>query len=422
VPTSDSSRPANDFAVAPGIAGRRFLAMLLLGLASGLPLALSGSTLQAWLTVEGVDIRTIGLYSLVALPYTFKFLWAPIMDRFVPPRFGRRRGWMIATQAALACAIATLAGLRPAEHAAIIAVLAVAIAFLSASQDVAIDAYRADVLAPRERGFGAAVFVGGYRIGMLASGAGALILASYCGFGVTFVVLGAAMGLGIATSILSAEPVAAHAPSSMLAAYREPLLEFLRRPEAGALIALIVLYKLGDAFAGTLTTAFLLRGAGFGLAEVGAISKGFGLLATIVGGLFGGAMMMRLGLYQALMLFGVLQAVTNLGFMLLSLTGKHYGLMAAVVGLENFAGGMGTAAFVALLMALCDHRYTATQYALLSACAALGRVWIGPPSGYLVDALDWTWFFLLTFIVALPGLALLARLRESVSRLERAEV
>lgn len=400
------------------LVNRRVAAVAFLGFASGLPLALSGGSLQAWLAVENVDIKTIGLFSLVAVPYTFKFLWSPLMDRFVPPRFGRRRGWMLCVQLALLVAIASMAGLEPGRHVLMMGILALAIAFFSASQDVAIDAYRTDILRARERGFGASVFVAGYRIAMLVSGGGALILADYLGFETTYLIMAALMLVGIATAVIAPEPLAEKGPETLGAAYREPFAEFLRRRGALALLALIVLYKLGDAFAGTLTTAFLIRGAGFELAEVGAIYKGFGILVTIFGGLFGGAIMLRLGLYRSLMVFGILQAVTNLGFMVLSAAGKHYLMMVAVIGLENFAGGMGTAAFVAFLMSLCDHRYTATQYAMLSALAAVGRVFVGPPAGVLVAAVDWTWFFFWTFVLALPGLIVLGMLRSRITRLE----
>lgn len=396
----------------------RVSVMLFLGFSSGLPLALTSGTLQAWLTVAGIDIRTIGIFALVGLPYTFKFLWSPLMDRFVPPWLGRRRGWMIIAQLCLMVAIGAMAASSLDERLWLLAVLALTVAFLSASQDIAFDAYRADILRPPERGLGAALSVSGYRVAMLVSGALALIMAERIGWQNTYLVIAALMTVGVVTTLLSPEPEeAGETPKTVTSAIVEPLREFLTRHAALSLLLLIVLYKLGDAFAGTLTTAFLIRGLGFSTGEVGVINKGLGLIALLLGALSGGVLMVRLRMYQSLLWFGLLQAVTNLGFMALAAAGKDYLGMALVVAMENFAGGMGTAAFVALLMALCDHRYTATQFALLSALAAIGRVVVGPVSGYLVESLGWVDFFLLTFFSALPGLGLLWLLRGTIETL-----
>lgn len=387
--------------------------MLPLGFASGLPLALTAGTLQAWLTVAGLDLRTIGIVTLVGLPYTLKFLWSPLMDRFVPPWLGRRRGWMVATQLGLIAGIAAMAVTGPADAIWSLSVLAIAVAFLSASQDIAFDAYRADVLLARERGIGAGISVTGYRIAMLISGAVALILSDHIGWQSTYLLMASLMLIGVATTLLSPEPSSAITPPRTLSeAVWGPIREFFSRSPAVGLLLLIVLYKVGDAFAGTLTTAFLIRGVGFSPTEVGVINKGMGLLATLFGALTGGALMARMGLFRALLLFGLLQAVSNLSFMVLAWTGKSYLVMVSAVAFENLSGGMGTAAFVALLMSLCDHRYTATQFALLSALGALGRVFVGPPSGYLVETVGWVVFFFITFLAALPGLGLLWRLRD----------
>ena len=392
--------------------------MPFLGFSSGLPLALTSGTLQAWLTVAGIDIRTIGIFALVGLPYTFKFLWSPLMDRFVPPWLGRRRGWMIISQFCLMVAIGAIAAISPNELVWLLGMLAFMVAFLSASQDIAFDAYRADILRPSERGLGAALSVFGYRVAMLVSGALALITAERIGWQGTYLVMAVLMTVGMVTTFLSPEPEGvAETPKTVTSAIVDPLREFLARRAALSLLLLIVLYKLGDAFAGTLTTAFLIRGLGFSVSEVGVINKGLGLIALLLGALSGGALMVRLRMYQSLLWFGLLQAITNLGFMALAVVGKDYLGMALVVALENFAGGMGTAAFVALLMALCDHRFTATQFALLSALAAIGRVLVGPASGYLVEAIGWTDFFLLTFFSALPGLGLLWLLKHTVETL-----
>jgi PAT family beta-lactamase induction signal transducer AmpG len=399
---------------------RRVAVMLALGFASGLPLALTSGTLQAWLTVENVSIETIGLFSLVGLPYTLKFLWAPLMDRYVPPLLGRRRGWIGVTQIILMACIAAMGALSPASAPLALALLAVMTAFASASQDIAFDAYRTDVLRAEERGAGAAVSVLGYRLGMLVSGGLALFLAdTILGWQATYWLMAALMLVGTAVLLASPEPeVVAAAPRSLDEAVMGPLKDFFMRDGAWVMLALIVLYKLGDAFAGSLTTAFLIRGVGFSAAEVGAINKVLGLFATIGGALAGGALMAKLGLFRSLLVFGILQAVSNLVFLALALLPKSYALMALAVVVENLCGGMGTTAFVALLMALCNVRYSATQFALLSALAAIGRVYVGPVSGQLVAALGWAPFFFATFLIALPGVALLWWRRDTVHALD----
>ena len=400
----------------------RVVTVLFLGFSSGLPLALSGGTLQAWLTVEDVDIKTIGLFSLVGLPYTLKFLWSPLMDRFVVPIFGRRRGWIALSQLTLIGLILGMSITSPQNGLWFLALLAFCLTFVSASQDVAIDAYRTEVLRERERGIGAAVSVTGYRIAMLVSGALALILSEYLGWRVTYMLMALIMSIGVVSVWLGPEPEdPGTPPTSMKDAVEGPFREFFSRPGVWSLLALIVLYKLGDAFAGSLTTTFLIRGVNFSVGEVGAINKGMGLASTIIGALFGGVLMARLRLFRSLLIFGILQAVSNLSFMVLALVGKSYPLMIFTIAFENLAGGMGTAAFVAFLMVLCNHNYTATQFALLSALASLGRVFVGPLSGVLVDGMGWTVFFFSTFLFALPGLVLLWIMREVVRNTETAK-
>lgn len=401
------------------ILNRRVATILFLGFSSGLPLALSGGTLQAWLTVEGVDIKTIGLFTLVGLPYTLKFLWSPLLDRFTFPLFGRRRGWILVFQAILLILIFAMSMVSPVKAPWVLAFLAFGLAFASSSQDIVVDAYRAEVLREKERGLGAAVSVMGYRVAMLISGALALILSGILGWQATYMIMAGLMVVGMAATWLGPEPEDPGTPPKTLQeAVSGPLLEFFSRKGAWAMLALIVLYKLGDAFAGSLTTTFLIRGVGFSVGEVGAINKGMGLAATIVGALFGGALMARLGLFRSLFLFGILQAVSNLSFMVLAMLGKSYPMLVFTIGFENLAGGMGTAAFVAFLMALCNHNFTATQFALLSALASLGRVFVGPTSGFLVDEFGWMLFFLVTFVAALPGLMLLWKMRENVQALD----
>jgi MFS transporter, PAT family, beta-lactamase induction signal transducer AmpG len=504
-------------------AAHRLAAVTVLGFASGLPLALTGQAMQAWLTGSGVDIATIGFLSLVGLPYTFKFLWAPLMDRFELPWLGRRRGWLVLTQLGLAGALWLMAATPPADATRAFALLAVLVAFVSASQDVVVDAYRTDLLAPSERGLGASLGVLGYRLAMIVSGGLALIwvdpvqgggwtwpevyrlmagvmVAAACasalllprlvhapvptsvprhdllGFAavVAAVVAGflvserwmpevarwlvgdalagtalpaalqrrwvdlAALLLGIAFTL----PLAAWAAR---AARFETLLgglaNYFSQRGAVAFLAFIVLYKLGDAFAGSLMTPFLLKTMAYSPAEVGVVNKVIGLWLTIVGALLGGVLMLRLGLWRSLLLFGVLQMVSNLGFWWLASGGKgtlpsitmpafdwgfvsiaqptpvDAGLLLVIAG-ENLSGGMGTAAFVAFLMSLCTQRFTATQFALLSAFASIGRVWVGPLAGVLAESVGWPTFFVLSTIAAVPALVLLAWLRRPVEALE----
>ncbi|MEZ5738725.1 MAG: MFS transporter [Burkholderiaceae bacterium] len=460
-------------------ASRRMAAMLALGFASGLPLALSAGTLQAWLTVSDVDIQTIGYFALVGLPYTFKVVWAPLMDRVEPPRIGRRRGWLVATQAGIAACCFGMAVLDPVADTRLLAMLGLALAFLSASQDIVFDAYRSDLLEPAERGAGAALSVLGYRLAMIVSGGLALILAdSVLGWPATFRLMGGLMLLMMAVSLLSpalrdsvrptgsvraevigfAAMVGAGAAvfaltrwlpqgwtegqpflglafnsASMIAAFTaalwaartagfpsfvQPWDAFFSRRHAAALLTLIVLYKLGDAFAGSLSTTFLIRGAGFSATDVGAVNKVLGLTATIVGALAGGAWLAQRTLYQALWVFGLLQAVSNFGYWLIAVLPKSYALMASAVFVENLCGGLGTAAFVAFLMALTDRRFSAAQYALLSALAAVGRIYVGPAAGVMVAAFGWPLFFALTVLTALPGLLVLYLLRDTVRALD----
>ncbi|MCC6203251.1 MAG: MFS transporter [Gammaproteobacteria bacterium] len=390
--------------------------MLLLGFSSGLPLVLTETTLQAWLTTTGISIETIGWFGLVGWPYLLKPLWAPLLDRYAPPWLGRRRGWMLLTQLGVMLLLVLLALLRLPQQLLEIGIIALLLAAMSATQDIAADAYRADQLSPRERGLGAALWTGGYRLAMLVAGPLALILADQGGFPLAYLCMAAAMTIGLAGTLLAREPAVAVAPLALRAAVLEPWHEFLRRPRAGAVLIAIVLFKLGDAMTVSFQTTFLLRGLGFSLTEVGAISKTVGLAALLAGALLGGALMVRLRLYRALLLFGVLQALSNLGFALLAALGKSYGAMFAVIAFEYCTSGMGIAAFLAWLMALCDKRYSATQFALLSALASVGRVLIGPVAGYLIAAVDWVVFYVIAFAVALPGLWAIARLREVIDR------
>ncbi len=383
--------------------------LLILGFASGLPLALTSGTLQAWMTVENIDLKTIGFFSLVGQAYVFKFLWSPLMDRYTPPFLGRRRGWLLATQLLLLAAIAAMGFLEPGTQLRWMAALAVVIAFCSASQDIVFDAWKTDVLPAEERGAGAAISVLGYRLGMLVSGGLALWLADrWLGWQGMYWLMAALLIPCIIATLLAPEPTdTIPAPKSLEQAVVAPLRDFFGRNNAWLILLLIVLYKLGDAFAMSLTTTFLIRGVGFDAGEVGVVNKTLGLLATIVGALYGGMLMQRLSLFRALLIFGILQGASNAGYWLLSITDKNMFSMGAAVFFENLCGGMGTAAFVALLMTLCNKSFSATQFALLSALSAVGRVYVGPVAGWFVEAYGWPTFYLFSVVAAVPGLLLL---------------
>ena len=401
------------------IRSRNMAVVLVLGFSSGLPLPLTGGTLQAWLTVSGIDLRTIGIFSLVGIPYAIKFLWSPFMDRFAIPWLGRRRGWILPLQGLLFIAISVMAWMGPGPYPFLFGTICLFTAFLSASQDIVIDAYRTDLLPNEQRGLGAAFFVFGYRVALLVAGAFALILSEYLGWNVTFFIMGSLLILGALGTLFGPEPtVAVKPPKSMRDALWGPLKDFFHRSGAISIIFFIIVYKLGDAYAGALTTTFLIRGVGFSVADVGIINKGMGLVATIGGALFGGALMIKLGLYRSLMIFGILQMVSNLSFMVLGLAGKSYPILIGAIGFENITGGMGTSAFVALLMSLCNPAFSATQFALLSSLAALGRVVISPTSGFLVEMVGWPLFFLFSTVIALPGLFLLVRIRDVLTENE----
>jgi len=385
-------------------------ALLFLGFSSGLPLFLTSKTLQAWMTVERVDLGAIGLFSLVSLPYSLKFIWSPLLDRFVPPFLGRRRGWLVLTQGALLLAIAAMALQRPSQALQLLAINALLIAFFSASQDIAFDAYRTDVLEQREMGAGAAVAVLGYRIALIVTGSLALILADRIPWSTVYLLMSALMVIGLCASLWAPEPRQQERPPTSLAdAVSLPFIEFFQRSGLlrGVLILLfIVLYKLGDALANNMSTPFLLQ-TGFSQTDIGAIQGGMGLLATIVGTLAGGAILSKIGIHRSLWVFGALQAVSNLAYFLLAQIGKNYSFLVLTINIENFCAGLGTAAFVAFLMNLCNQRFSATQYALLSSLMAVSRDILVAPAGSLAKATGWPLFFLISIVAAVPGLLLL---------------
>ncbi|MGB8663241.1 MAG: muropeptide MFS transporter AmpG, partial [Serratia inhibens] len=348
---------------------------------------------------------------------------SPFMDRYTPPFLGRRRGWLLISQLLLVVSIVAMGFMQPAEHLWWLAALAVLVAFCSASQDIVFDAYKTDLLSAEERGTGAAISVLGYRLAMLVSGGLALWLADrYFGWQSTYWLMAGLMLIGIVATLLAPEPDdGIPAPRSMEQAVVAPLRDFFARNNAWLILLLIVMYKMGDAFAGSLSTTFLIRGVGFDAGEVGLVNKTLGLFATIVGALFGGVLMQRLSLFRALMLFGILQAVSNLGYWILAVTDKNIMTMGSAIFLENLCGGMGTAAFVALLMTLCNKSFSATQFALLSALSAVGRVYVGPVAGWFVEAHGWPLFYLFSIAAALPGLLLLRVCRQTLEYTQRTD-
>lgn len=421
------------------VANPRVLGAMTLGFASGLPYNLSQGTLQAWMSDVGVDIRSIGMITLVSVPYTFKFLWAPLLDRYALPFLGRRRGWIALFQVLLAATIAWMSFQQPAVGLQGIAVGGLLIALFSASQDIVIDAWRTDTLRAEERGLGSTMTQLGYRVAMLFTGSLALVLSAGMGWHGTWLLIAGIALVGVLFTWRAPEPEYVTPPRSLGEAVWGPLREFFGRPGAWSILALIVLYKVGDAFALTLHTAFLMKGAGFTAAEVGAVAKVVNLSATIVGTVVGGVLFVWLGLFRSLLLFGAAQAVTNLLYAWLAVAGHDFTVMVIAVGVDNFAGGMGATAFGAFVMALCDRRFSASQFALLSSLSAIARTFLGPLAGVLVagggftltflehdvltfisPAFGWQKFFFITFFSALPGLALVWWHRKRIHALDAA--
>ena len=384
--------------------------LLLLGFSSGLPFYLTSKTLQGWMTTAHVDLATIGFFSLVTLPYSLKFVWAPVMDRYIPPFLGRRRGWVLITQVLLLLAIAAMSLHDPVQGLRMLAINAIAIAFFSASQDISLDAYRTDVLESREMGAGAAVFVLGYRIAMITTGALAFFLADRITWPTVYLILSTLLLIGIATTFFAPEPVLSDAPPKTLGeAVVLPFADFFQRVGIGRavfVLLFIVLYKYSDSLAGSMTTPFLLK-TGFSQSEVGAVFLGVGVIATIAGVVVGGAVIGKLGINKSLWIFVVFQGLSNLTYYGLSLAGKDHAFMVAAIITENFGLGLVTAAMTAYLMSMCNKRFTATQFALLSSLMAASRDILVAPAGKIAESIGWPGFFMLTVAMAIPPLVLL---------------
>lgn len=397
---------------------RRMLICVFTGFSSGLPLYLLFNLLPAWLRSEHVDLKTIGLFALIQFPYTWKFLWSPLLDRYVVPLLGRRRGWMLLTQLGLLAVIASMGAFSPQSELRIIAYIATLLAFLSATQDIVLDAYRRELLADNELGMGSAVHVNAYRIAGLVPGSLSLILSDIMPWNMVFIVTALFMLPGVAMTLLVKEPHRATPPKTLREAVVEPFHEFITRQglqSAMLILAFLFFYKLGDSLCTALATPFYLD-MGFSKTEIGLIAKNAGLWPAVIGGLLGGAWMLKIGINRALWLFGVVQVVSIFGFVWLAAMGHHSEItaleltqLALVIGLEAFGVGVGTAAFVAYIARTTHPAYTATQFALFTSLAAVPRTFINATAGWLVETMGWSGFFLLCAALALPGMLLLLR-------------
>jgi PAT family beta-lactamase induction signal transducer AmpG len=399
---------------------KRILAVLLMSFASGLPFNLSGSgfAFQAWLASENVDLKSIGFFSLVALPYFFKFLWAPLLDRYLPPLLGRRRGWILVFQACLAVAIGVMGFSSPAQEPCLLAVLGLLVVFLSASQDIVIDAYRVDTIPSSERGPAAAAAAWGYRTASILASTVLVIIAAHTSWHFAFLVIAVIMAATMLSTFWAPEPETSGAPPKTLAdAVWHPLRNLVSQKGAWGFLLLVLIYKAGDAFALSLYSAFMIKGVGFSLDELSIAGKANMTVSTILGVTFGGWVYMRWGMFRSLLVFGIGQSVSNLMYTVLALSGKKLWLMALATTLDTGVGGMGQAAFVGFLMSLCNPAFSATQYALLSAIASLARITTGAIAGTLVSHIGWPKFFVVTCLTAVPGLILLVILRRPLQEL-----
>jgi len=369
--------------------------LFLFGFSSGLPLYLTGQTLQAWMTSAGVALDKIAAFSLVGLAYTFKFAWAPLLDRFSLPFLGRRRGWVLATQIGLVVAIAAMGVVDPVTQPGLLAIVAVIVAVLSASQDIVLDAYNADLLSPEQRAAGAAVYVLGYRAAMLVVGTFALFLADFVPWRVIYTVIASMLVIGIVGTILAEEPPAPRRPATIVQAIYLPFVELFRRfGTTGAIgvLGFVVVYKFGDYFAQALIIAFFKRGLGFEWREIASIYKILGFAGMFLGGFAAGTLVARFGMRRLLFMFGILQACTNLLYALLAVVGPSYPIFGTAVLCDQLTGAMGTAAFVAFLMSVCSPGVSATQFALLTSLSSLGQRVFGPFADDVVASVDWAGF------------------------------
>ncbi|MGE4231725.1 MAG: AmpG family muropeptide MFS transporter [Bacteriovoracia bacterium] len=389
----------------------RMAVALLMGFMCGLPLALtaSGSAFQAWMKGNNVDLKVIGIFSLVGLPYSLKFIWAPLLDRYTPKFLGRRRGWILISQIGLILSLAIVTHLNPTSQVTMVGLVAMLIAFFGASQDIVVDAYRAESFPTEQLGAATSVYVMGYRIAMLVSGAVAMMLADHFSWQTVYFIMCCFLILGLVVTYFSPDPqYKMPPPKNLQEAVVLPFLDFFKRKGAAEILVFAVIYKLDAVMTMSLTTPFLLE-LGFTKTDIGAVSKVFGMIASITGTLAGGALMIRLGVKRSLWLFGIVQGFATLSYWILSRVGYSYPFMVNAIVVENFCSGLANACFLAFLMGVCNKRFTATQYALLSSLTTVTRAVVGAPTGYIVEGLGWSGFYIVCMLTALPGLLLLLR-------------
>ena len=380
-----------------------------MGFSSGLPLLLTMGVLQAWMKEKDIDLTWIGMITLVQLPYTWKFIWAPLLDRFTLPFLGRRRGWLLVSQLLLILSIISLGYSDPVKNVAMMVVAAVLVSFFSASQDIVVDAYRREDLADEELGLGSSMYIYGYRLGMLLAGGGGLIMADHMPYSKVYLIMAACMVPGVFTTLLTPEPeVSAGAPRTMKEAVVDPLVEYFSRINAVWILVFILLYKVGDTMAAAITTPFYLD-LGFSKTDIGAVVKVFGTGATLVGAFLGGIILLRLGINRSLWIFGILQALSTACFALLARIGYSIPALSGVIAFENLSSGMGTAAFVAFMASITNKKFTATQYALLTSLIGVPRTFASAVTGFMAKHIGWESFFIFCALVAIPGILLLVK-------------
>jgi len=396
------------------ILSRNFWVLTLMGISSGLPLALTGGTLQAWLKSENVDLATIGLFALVGIPYTWKFLWSPIMDRFYLQGFGRRKSWMYLSQVTLILSILGMSVLQPSHDLGLISSLAVLAAFSSATQDIALDSWRREQLSPQEYGWGNGLHVAGYLFAMrLISGALALILSDHFTWSQVYQIMAVVQGVGLLATYLSREnQFEFQPPKTIQEAFIGPMKEFFSRQSSWLILVFIMLYKVGDNMAAHMSMPFYLD-IGFSRTEVGSISKVVGWVGIAGGSLVGGWLLKKISVVSGLFWFGLLQMASTFGFAVLSIAPKTISLLTAVILFENLAAGLGTAAFVTFIGLMTNRQYTATQFALLSSLMGAPRILFSAPTGYIAQSTGWFWFFTICTLIAVPGIMMLPKLKQS---------
>ncbi len=406
------AKPAGLKTIFLSLKKKQFLYAFLMGFSSGLPFLLTSNTLQAWMKDAQLDLTVIGIFSMIGLPYTLKFVWAPLLDRYQLPFFGRRRGWIFLAQSGLAFFTMAISFVQPGTHLKLFAIIALIIAFLSASQDIVVDAYRRETLSDEELGFGSALYQYGYRIAMMLAGAFALILADHISWSLVYLLMASIILMTIFITFTAPEPQQYQPPpKSLTESVIGPFVDYLKRDGAIIILLFILLFKVGDNLAGRMLTPFYLD-MGFSKTEIGSIAKIFAPAFAWLGPVIGGFFVFKFGIYRALWFSGFLQAASTFGFVLLSWVGKNNWMLAAVVGFEDLTATIGTIAFVAYMASLCDKRFTATQYALLSSLSGVPRVIIATPSGYLAKLMGWSNYFLLCTAIAIPGMLLLLYIRK----------